>query len=166
MSVPGVLRALLGTLNVTDGRSKIAGTPRWLTAERLPELMGYLADNSRRGPVYVISQGSLPPHQFERWARELTWHLTGLGGAFLLDCATEAAFNETVGSALSLPRGGMRTYFPGVVLDNTALSRSARPSMRESRRGSEARIRVRLAENARLQEALLARRNLHVAERP
>ncbi|NKQ55268.1 hypothetical protein HFP15_20490 [Amycolatopsis sp. K13G38] len=118
MSVPSVLRALLGKLTVVDGRTEMAPTPQWVTGGHLPDLMDFLADETRRGPVYMISQGDQPPEEFERWAREITWHLVGLGTAFLLDRTVEAGFNEMVGSAHYLPAGTMRTYLPEVDLDN------------------------------------------------
>ena len=118
MSVPGVLRVLLARLASVDGRTETAPSPQWVTAGHLPDLMDYLADETRRGPVYMISQGDAPREDFERWAREITWHLVGLGTAFLVDNAVEEEFNEMVGPAHYLPRGTMRTYLPEVDLDD------------------------------------------------
>jgi len=118
MSVPSVLRALLGRLSVVDGRTEMGPAPQWVTTGHLPDLMDFLADETRRGPVYMISQGEQAAEEFERWAREVTWHLVGLGTAFLVDRSVEAGFNEMVGSAHYLPHGTMRTYLPEVDLDN------------------------------------------------
>ncbi|TNC28235.1 hypothetical protein [Amycolatopsis alkalitolerans] len=118
MSVPSVLRGLLAELEATDGRTEITPSPQWVTLGHLPDLMDYLADETRRGPVYMISQGEQPREDFERWAREITWHLVGLGSAFMLDPAVEAGFNEMVGPAHAVPSGTMRTYLPDVNLDN------------------------------------------------
>jgi hypothetical protein len=118
MSVPSVLRGLLGELETMDGRTDIAPSPQWVTLGHLPDLMDYLADESRRGPVYLISQGQLAYDEFERWAREITWHLVGLGTAFLLDHAVEGGFNEMVGPSHAVPHGTMRTYLPDVNLDS------------------------------------------------
>ncbi|KAA9154205.1 hypothetical protein FPZ12_032755 [Amycolatopsis acidicola] len=118
MSVPSVLRGLLGELTAMDGRTEMAPGPQWVTANHLPDLMDYLADETRRGPVYMISQGKRPFEEFDRWAREITWHLVGLGSAFLLDETVEAGFNEMVGKAHALPAGTMRTYLPDVCLDS------------------------------------------------
>ncbi|GHF44331.1 hypothetical protein FHX82_001872 [Amycolatopsis bartoniae] len=118
MSVPSVLRGLLAEIEALDGRTEIAPSPQWVTLGHLPDLMDYLADETRRGPVYMISQGQQPRDEFERWAREVTWHLVGMGSAFLLDPAVELGFNEMVGSGLAVPPGTMRTYLPEVDLDN------------------------------------------------
>ncbi|HJQ46672.1 MAG TPA: hypothetical protein VJ870_10175 [Amycolatopsis sp.] len=118
MSVPSVLRGLLTRLSATDGRTETAPTPQWATTGHLPDLMDYLADETRRGPVYMVSQGSVPREEFERWATEVTWHLVGLGTVFLLDNTVEEEFNEMVGSTHYLPRGTMRTYLAGVDLDD------------------------------------------------
>ncbi|WP_236796613.1 hypothetical protein [Amycolatopsis sp. GM8] len=118
MSVPSVLRGLLGELEVCDGRTEVTPSPQWVALGHLPDLMDYLADETRRGPVYMLSQGHQPREEFERWAREVTWHLVGMGSAFLLDPAVEAGFNEMVGAAHAVPPGTMRTYLPDVDLDN------------------------------------------------
>jgi hypothetical protein len=118
MSVPSVLRGLLMELETLDGRTDIASGPQWVTLGHLPDLMDYLADETRRGPVYMISQGQQSREEFERWAREVTWHLVGMGSAFLLNPVVEAGFNEMVGSGHSVPPGTMRTYLPDVNLDN------------------------------------------------
>lgn len=120
MSVPSVLRVLLSELELRDGRTDIASSPQWVTLGHLPDLMDYLADETRRGPVYMISQGHQPHDEFERWAREVTWHLAGMGSAFLLDPVVEAGFNEMLGSGHALPPGTMRTYLPDVNLDEPA----------------------------------------------
>lgn len=118
MSVPSVLRGLLAELETLDGRTEIAPSPQWVTLGHLPDLMDYLADETRRGPVYMASQGQQPREEFERWAREVTWHLVGMGSAFLLDPVVEAGFNEMMGSGHAVPAGTMRTYLPEVNLDN------------------------------------------------
>ncbi|MTD56983.1 hypothetical protein [Amycolatopsis pithecellobii] len=118
MSVPSVLRGLLAELQVCDGRTETTPSPQWVTLGHLPDLMDYLADETRRGPVYMISQGQQPSDEFERWAREVTWHLVGLGSAFLLEPGVEAGFNEMVGNSHAVPPATMRTYLPDVDLDS------------------------------------------------
>lgn len=120
MSVPSVLRGLLGELQTHDGRTDIAPGPQWVTLGHLPDIMDFLADETRRGPVYLLSQGRQPRDEFERWAREVTWHLVGMGSAFLLDPVVEAGFNEMMGTGHAVPPGTMRTYLPEVNLDDPA----------------------------------------------
>lgn len=118
MSVPRVLRTLFGALSLTDGRTEIAAEPLWITSRHLPDVMDYLADESRLGPIYVASQAATPREDFEEWVTEVTWHLTGMGTVLLLDNAVEAEFNEMVGEEHAIPPGTIRTYLPNVDLDD------------------------------------------------
>lgn len=117
MSVPRVLRTLLGALSLRDGRTDISAEPLWVTARHLPDVMDYLADESRFGAVYVATQGATPRARFEHWATEVTWHLVGMGTVLLLDDTTTAQFNEMVGERHAIPAGTIRTYLPNVDLD-------------------------------------------------
>lgn len=118
MSVPRVLRDLLSELACRDGRTEITSGPQWVARNHLPDLMDYLADESRLGAVYVASQGSRCNAEFLDWATQVTWHLVGLGSVFLLDPAIAPEFNEMVGEHHAVPEGTIRTYLPGVDLDD------------------------------------------------
>lgn len=118
MSVPRVLRDLLSELACRDGRTEITSEPQWVARNHLPDLMDYLADESRLGAVYVASQGSRCNAEFLDWATQVTWHLVGLGSVFLLDPAIAPEFNEMVGEHHAVPEGTIRTYLPGVDLDD------------------------------------------------
>lgn len=118
MSVPRVLRTLFGALSLTDGRTEIAAEPLWVTSRHLPDVMDYLADETRLGPLYVASQAAMPAEDFENWVAEVTWHLTGMGSVLLLDDAVEVEFNEMLGDEHAIPHGTIRTYLPGVDLDD------------------------------------------------
>lgn len=123
MSMPRVLRELLSTVAFRMGRTSIATEPQWVTTQDLPDLMDYLADESRLGGVYVASQGARAVDEFVDWATQVTWKLTGIGSAFLLDDTVTDQFNEMVGEPHSVPAGTIRTYLPGVDLDNPYGSR-------------------------------------------
>lgn len=118
MSVPRVLRELLGKLTCHDGRTEVHAEPRWVDSRHLPDLMDYLADDSRIGAVYVASQGARDTDAFVDWATQVTWHLVGLGSVFLLDNAVNREFNEMVGNGHALPSGTVRTFLPHVDLDS------------------------------------------------
>ncbi|NED94593.1 hypothetical protein G1H11_04635 [Phytoactinopolyspora alkaliphila] len=120
MAVPAFLRELLAGLSCVDGRTPVAAEPQWIARSHLPDVMDYLADETRRGPVYVFSQGGQDAERFVAWAGEVTWELAGLGTAFLLNGAVEAEFNEMVGPRLAVTPGCVRTYQPGVALDDPA----------------------------------------------
>lgn len=118
MSVPRVLRSLLGALSFRDGRTEIAAEPQWVSSRHLPDVMDCLADESRLGPVYVASQGPAAQDRFGHWVTEVTWHLVGMGSVLVLDNAVAAEFNEMVGERHGVPAGTIRTYLPNVNLDD------------------------------------------------
>lgn len=118
MSVPRVLRELLRELSCRDGRTEITSEPQWVAHTHLPDLMDYLADESRLGAVYLASQGSRDVDEFTDWATQVTWHLVGLGSVFLLDPAIAPEFNDMVGEHHAVPAGTIRTYLPNVNLDD------------------------------------------------
>ncbi|WP_157361838.1 hypothetical protein [Haloechinothrix halophila] len=118
MSVPRVLRDLLGKLTCYDGRTEMTARPQWGTSRNLPDLMDYLADDSRLGAVYIASQGTRETDDFVDWATQVTWHLVGLGSVFLLDNTVNREFNEMVGAGHAVPSGTVRTFLPCVDLDD------------------------------------------------
>lgn len=118
MSVPRVLRELLAVLDCRDGRTATGAEPQWVCASHLPDVMDYLADETRLGAVYVASQGQRAAETFTDWAVQVSWHLAGLGSVFLLDNAVTHEFNEMVGRAHAVPPGTVRTYLPHVDLDD------------------------------------------------
>ncbi|WP_129670118.1 hypothetical protein [Phytoactinopolyspora endophytica] len=120
MCVPGFLRSLIGALSCYDGRTPAAAEPQWVSSSHLPDLMDYLADETRRGAVFVASHEVSSPEALETWALQASWELVGLGTMFLLEPAAEPAFNEMVGMAHAVRPGTVRTYAPNVTLDDPA----------------------------------------------
>ncbi|NDL60475.1 hypothetical protein [Phytoactinopolyspora mesophila] len=118
MSVPAFLRSLIGELSCHDGRTPITAEPQWLALSHLPDLMDYLADDLRRGPVYVASQEHRDTREFEIWVRDVTKELVGLGTVFLVGGVVEDAFNEMVGPMHAVHPGTIRTYLPSLNLDD------------------------------------------------
>ncbi|TDE13572.1 hypothetical protein [Jiangella asiatica] len=118
MSVPSVLRELLAELPCRDGLVPTSTKPTWVGPDDLPDLMDYLADDTRLGPVYVARQGARDADGFHAWATDVMWEVVGLGNAFLLGASVEQEFNDMVGELHSIPEGAIRTYLPGVDLDD------------------------------------------------
>lgn len=156
MSVPRVLRMLLSSLSFRDGRTDITAEPQWITSNHLPDIMDYLADETRRGAVYVASQGSRPSEHFTQWITEITWQVVGLGTVFLLDDDVTQEFNEMVGASHAVPTGAVRTYLPNVALDDPddpqrhKILGAARIAQTEPRR-----LAGMLGHNARLRAAVM-----------
>ncbi|NDL56646.1 hypothetical protein [Phytoactinopolyspora mesophila] len=139
MSVPGFLRSLIATLPCSDGKTPAAAEPQWITPGHLPDMMDYLADDSRRGPVLVASQATKPEEELQEWATEASWELVGLGSMFLLSQDAEPEFNEMVGRHHAVFPGTVRTYAPNLNLDDPDDSRRHRTLSRERIESSTAR---------------------------
>ncbi|MBB5791646.1 hypothetical protein [Jiangella mangrovi] len=118
MSVPAVLRGLLPDLDCADGLVPVSTEPRWAGSADLPDLMDYLADESRLGPVYVARQGARDSAEFQTWATNVAWEVVSLGHMFLLPSGVEDEFNDMVGPNHAIPDAAIRTYLPGVRLDD------------------------------------------------
>lgn len=118
MSVPSVVRSLLEVLPCRDGRSVMAPGPRWVSVDDLPDMMDYLADDLRRGPIFVVSE-HVPHLAYDKlWATEVMWDVVGLGTVFVLGPGVDREFNDMVGRDHAVPVGTMRTYLPNVNLDD------------------------------------------------
>ncbi len=118
MSVPAVLRELLADLPCRDGVVPTSTEPTWVGFDDLPDLMDYLADDTRLGPVYVARQGARDAVGFHSWASEVMREVVGLGTTYLLGTPVEQEFNDMVGELHAIPEGAIRTYLPGVDLDD------------------------------------------------
>lgn len=145
MSVPAVLRELLKDLPLRDGRTVLRPEPQRVTLDDLPDLMDCLADETRLGPVYLVSQGVPHDGDLYRWTFRLCWDVIGMGNVFFLaDETAEEEFNEMVGDDHAVPLGAMRTYQPNVDLDEPG-----EPGV-PSRHQILGRNRVRVTDPARL----------------
>ncbi|NED96708.1 hypothetical protein G1H11_15465 [Phytoactinopolyspora alkaliphila] len=131
MSVPSFQRAVMGELTCYDGRTPASVEPTWIQPSGLPDLMDYLADESRRGAVLVASHTVRPLAELYTWASRVTWELAGLGVIYLLDAAAEREFTEMLGDRHAVPPGTVRTYSPGVDLDAPMDSHRHRTLSRE-----------------------------------
>lgn len=118
MSAPMVMKELLSAMPFRDGRSVIAPEPQDVSADDLPDLMDYLADDTRRGPIFVVSEHV--PRQIgdKLWAAELMADVVGLGMVFVLGPGVDVEFNEMMGRGHAVYPGTVRTYLPKVNLDD------------------------------------------------
>lgn len=118
MCAPRFLGTLIEQVACYDGRTPISAAPLWVNEDLLPELMGYLTDDSRRGSLYVVSQGEKSERELEEWAAEASREVHGIGAMFLLEPPAEAAFNELVGQRHAIVPGTVRTYAPSANPDD------------------------------------------------
>ncbi|NEE03928.1 hypothetical protein [Phytoactinopolyspora halotolerans] len=117
MCVPSFVRSMLGSLACFDGQTPILADPQWISTGHLPDLMDFLADDTRRGPILVVSPSITGPSAIEG-ATALTFReLIGIGTMFLLEEDAEEDFNTMMGPDHALLPGTIRTYAPGVNLD-------------------------------------------------
>ncbi|WP_129665519.1 DUF4200 domain-containing protein [Phytoactinopolyspora endophytica] len=116
--VPMFVPPILGDALCRDGRTPMTAIPMWASPDHVPDLMDYLADESRRGPVFIASQGAREISEFQAWADDAMSDIIGLGVMFLLSPHVEQEFNEMVGPKHAVANGAVRTYLPGVNLDH------------------------------------------------
>ncbi|NEE00372.1 hypothetical protein [Phytoactinopolyspora halotolerans] len=115
--VPPFVPPVLTEVACYDGQTPMTSVPMWASRDHVPDLMDYLSDEARRGPVFVASQDSRRTAEFQEWADDAMSDIIGLGVMFLLDKQVEQEFNEMVGERHAIGAGAVRTYLPGVNLD-------------------------------------------------
>ncbi len=125
--VPRLARFLTQTLHLHDGAWELRDAPRVVHADEVDELVGVLTDPARRGAVFVAGTGTQLDFdafrsRVEVWGREVV----GLGHVVVLDPAATAALQGKLGRAWSTPAWTVRTYLPGLDLEQASTARQHR----------------------------------------
>jgi hypothetical protein len=121
VDTPWAARYLLDALSLTDAGYPLRSVPRVMGAAALPELVAALTDPRRRAPVYVTGTDATLGIPFDTWVERVTsWtrDVAGLAHVVVLDPTATAAFEERVGREWSTPAWAIRTYQPGLDLDD------------------------------------------------
>lgn len=125
--VPRLARFLTQALHLHDGAWELTDTPRVVHADQVDELVAVLTDPARRGAVFVAgTDAQLDFDAFHSrvqvWGREVV----GLGHVVVLDPAATAAMQDKVGRAWATPAWTVRTYLPGLDLEQASTARQHR----------------------------------------
>lgn len=127
VKVPGVARNLIDALHLADGGLELRGEPRVMTADRLEGLVAVLCDPDRRSPVFVAgTDHRLPFAQFVTRLKSWAEQVDGMGHVFVLDPAATAELVTRLGRAWEAPAWTVRTFRPGVELDQPPTARQHR----------------------------------------
>lgn len=127
VKVPGVARYLIEALHLSDGGLELCRDPRTLTVDRLPELVAVLRDPERRSPVFVAGTDTrLPFGPFSTQVKDWTAQVDGMGHVFVLDPRATTELVTLLGRAWEAPAWTIRTYGPGLDLDQPATARQHR----------------------------------------
>lgn len=112
---PRIIQALLSEAKPLDGTFPLAKEPVIIEANLFGALMVAMEDNQRFGAMMVTA----PPVGVTdaEWKSKLETLLRpslGMGNAFVIPLKDLSRFNASVGFALSVSPGSIRTYLPGV----------------------------------------------------
>lgn len=125
--VPRLARFLTQSLHLHDGAWELRSAPRVVLGTDIGELIDVLTDPARRGAVFVAGTDTQLDFaafrsRVEVWGREVV----GLGHVVVLDPAATAAMQDQLGRGWSTPTWTVRTYLPGVDLDQPSTARQHR----------------------------------------
>lgn len=119
VSPPRIVRGILDAVRVRDGSTALHGTPG--TVQDAEAVIDAITDPQRSAAVIVAA--SPGPEIEDRWrdvVRSLTRESAGVASAFVVGWSAVAALNERLPHAYRVEPGRVRTYLPGVDLENPA----------------------------------------------
>ncbi|WP_275291323.1 hypothetical protein [Amycolatopsis sp. La24] len=118
--IPRLARSLLEVFDANAGGVRHGeAQPIW-DADEIADLVDAVRDPSRRTLVFVA--GSDPRLPFGQWldhVRNLLRDCVGLAGGYVLSPDATAAFNKAVGEGHRVDPWCVRTFRPGVLLDDS-----------------------------------------------
>jgi hypothetical protein len=118
-SPPRIVRNTLETVDAFDGVVPILPGPRTMRGDDHADLLGYITDPERS--ISLVVAAPVPGVGNENWARAvdaLTKETLGCATFFVLDDAAHDQLNQQLGAAHAIPSGALRTFVPGVELED------------------------------------------------
>ena len=118
-SPPRIVRNTLETIPAFDGAVPILPESTMVRGEDAEALFDHITDQERSLSLVIASP--IPNVGDERWRRAvdtITKETIGCASFFVLDQEAHRLLNERLGAAHSLPLGALRTFVPGVALDD------------------------------------------------
>lgn len=119
VATPNIVRQILGDITVLDGSTEITGTPRVIRPGDEPDVVDAIIDDKRTMSVIVAS--SLTADVDARWLEiieQLTRYSVGVATVFVVYADAVEEVNRRLPPALRVPGGQVRTFAPGVRLDD------------------------------------------------
>lgn len=124
---PGLVSNLLAREDVRDSKTPVTSEPRLMRAAFADEVFEAITDQNRSVSVIAASTINKELENRTRDAvRQLTSKVTGVASVFVLTADATDALNRRLPSSHRLEPGRVRTYFPGVELDDPSDGRRHR----------------------------------------
>ncbi|PWH04952.1 hypothetical protein DEO23_15580 [Brachybacterium endophyticum] len=118
-SPPRIVRNTLETVPAFDGAVPILPEPTMVRGDDVEDLFGHITDQERS--LSLVIAAPIPDVGDELWRRavdSITRETIGCASFFVLDQEAHRILNDHLGAAHSLPLGALRTFVPGVALDD------------------------------------------------
>jgi hypothetical protein len=124
---PRFVRNLLAREEVHDSRTHVTASPRLVRADDEDEVFGAITDDRRSVSVIVAaSLGREYDDALRQRVKDLTANTVGVTAVFVADKDLVDRLNERLPRSHALDPGRVRTYLPGVDLDDPADGRRHR----------------------------------------
>jgi len=119
VAVPRIIRSATDSIQMIDGAMAMIPDAHMVAPAGVPTLVETLVSPRRRGPVFVAATddgGDFDAFhkRVKRWSRDTT----GLAHVAILQPSAVPLFNEAMGVQLESPVWAIRTYQPGLTLDD------------------------------------------------
>lgn len=119
VATPRLAREVFRTLHLLDGGMDVSPDPEQIGPERVDELISMLLSEDRRGPAFVAgTDNQLPFEAFRERLGDWTKEVSGLAHVVILTPPATEAFSELMGPALDVHPWTIRTYRPGMTMND------------------------------------------------
>lgn len=119
VATPNIVRQILDDVTVLDGATEVTGTPRVIRAGDESDVIEAIIDDKRTMSVIVAS--SLTVDVDARWLEiidQLTRYSVGVATVFVVYADAVDELNRRLPLSLQIPGGQVRTFAPGVRLED------------------------------------------------
>lgn len=124
---PRLIGMLLALVPLRDGPAELRVGPRVVRLEDVPEALELLASPERRDPVFVAATDeALPFDPFLGFIETVSGQTVGLGHTLVLDADASREVAQRMGPNWAPPPWTVRTYLPGVDIDDPGAARAHR----------------------------------------
>ncbi len=121
VGTPNIVRQILDDVEIHDGATRLTGLPRVIREDEVDDVIRAITDPDRRMSVIVAS--SVDPSADERWVevvRQLTRNSVGVATVFAVRAGAVEELSRRLPDSHAVPRGTVRTFTPGVRLEDPA----------------------------------------------
>lgn len=120
VATPNLVRDLLDQYEVHDGETRLYGTPQFVRAGEVQEVLRAILDPYRVGAIIVAA--SVDRETDQEWRQiveSLTVNSVGVAAVFVVAAEALLELNHALPESHDVPRGRVRTFVGGVDLSDT-----------------------------------------------